>query len=785
MQEKYTSVPDSFDDAESENSLVFIEKIISKLLLLWPWLLLSSLICIGIAFLKYKLEPPVYTASASILVQDDKKGTNFGEGNVLQEFGLLTNKSSVDNEVEIVKSRSLMESVVRALQLTTRYFVDGKVRKKELYLDRPVTLYFPDLGVNAPKPAEYIINVKEHGSFELIDGEKTIRGKIGDTLKLGSSLAILLPGPGRTLDNWNNSIPLFINIGNFDVVTRMYSRSLRVGVPNKLVSVIDLGLNETLSDKAEIVLNKLVELYLQANVVDKNRTADSTVKFIDERLQLVFKELSGIENAIENFKTTNKLTDISEQAKLLLLNSSEYAKQQTEQEVQLSIVDELEKFLKANIQNTRAIPASLIMQDANFVALAQQYNVVQGERDKLLMSQTSSHPAVVAMAEQLRDIRLELLSSISSIKRGIEVGIRELKKRANSFENQIAGVPAKERIFLDYSRQQAIKQELYLFLLKKREETAISKSSTIANARVIDSAKSNGSPISPNRNKFLLIGLAIGILIPVAISYAKDFFNNKVSSLNDIAEHTKIPVLAEIGHNSDENSIAINSNSRSIIAEQFRTLRTQLQYVLPSSDEKFVLLTSSMSGEGKSFLSVNLCSSLALAGKKVILLELDLRRPKITDNLKLQQRGFTNYIVADDENWEKWIQSSGVHENFKVLSSGPLPPNPSELLMLPKTKKLFENLKSHFDYIIVDTAPIGLVTDAQIIAEYANLMLFIVRHKFTYKRQLKMIEKFQQRTRLTRVNIVINDIQLPKTAYGYGYTYGYSTYGYEQEKNKS
>lgn len=773
---------DSVDIDEEESGdnkgLIFVQKFINKAVKLWPWLLVSLTLCISLAFVYYKLGVPIYTTTASILVQDDKKGTDFGDANLLSDFGLLLNKSSVDNEMEIFKSRSLMTQVVRELQLNIRYFVEGKLQQKEIYGARPLSFYLLELPARMQTPPEYVITVNRlDKTFKLSYEDKVIKGRLGDTLQLHVGKVILNAESG--LARWNAEMPFSVRVGGLDATVKRYMSLLKVTVPNKLVSVIDIGINDALPEKGEVIVNALINAYLQANVNDKNRMADSTVKFIDERLKLVFGELSGIEHEIENFKTVNKITDVSEQARLLLDNTSEFGKQKTAQEVQLAVVNELESFLKNNLNDARTVPSSLVMQDPNFVSLVSQYNQLQLERDKRLMSQTVEHPAVKTLDDQLKNLRLDLLSSIASIKKGIQVSIAELQKRTSAFEGLITKVPAKERVFLDYSRQQAIKQELYLFLLKKREETAISKSSTIANARIVDMAKADTTPISPVKKRILMMGLILGLIIPFAISYGRDFLNNKISSQEDIVAYTNVPILSEIGHNEEESVIAINATSRTVIAEQFRALRTNLQYVLTGDEKKLILITSSMSGEGKSFLSINLCSSLGLAGKKVILLELDLRRPRISEDLRLQKSGFTNFIVGKDLNWQQWIQQSAIQDNFDVLSSGPLPPNPSELLMLPKVGELFNELKKHYDYIVVDSAPIGLVTDAQVIAPYADLTLYVVRHHFTFKQQLKMVEKLFVKKTLPKMNLIVNDIMMEKPVYGYGYGYDFYLYGYD------
>lgn len=773
---------DSFvgDENEEANNALFFQKIIQKFLALWPWLILSIVICVSIAYLYMKFSSPVYKVNASILVQDDKKGTDLGEAGILQDFGLLLGKSNVDNEVEIFKSRTLMEQVVDDLQLNVHYFVEGKVRKHEIFSIRPLSLNFIKWNsVNDKDPLVYEINIsKDKSKISLLANDKKTDVAIGDTIHLREGMAVVTAENG--FNKWDVEETIYVSVNTASGETNRYMNALTVQVPNTFVSVIDLSLNETLPEKGEVILNTLINAYLQANVTDKGRMADSTVKFIDERLKLVFVELSDIEKEIEGFKTTNKLTDLSEQAKILLQNASEYAKQQAAQEVELSIVEALETFLKNNINDEKVVPSSLVMQDPNFLVLIQRYNDLQLQRAKMLMSQTANHPAVVNLNEQLKSLRLNLLSSVGSIKAGIKVAIGEIKNRAKAFEAQTSTVPKKERLFLDFSRQQAIKQELYLFLLKKREETAISKSSTIASARVIDSAKSDTFPFKPKRNMILLVGLLMGIVIPFSISYARDLFNNRLSTTDDITNITKTPILAEIGHNIDDSAIAVTMHARSLIAEQFRSLRTNLNFLLTGEEQKVILITSSMSGEGKSFLSVNLSAALALAGKKVILLELDLRKPKISENLKLKQEGFTNYIVSGARGeWKNLIQQSSlVQQGFDVLSSGPLPPNPAELLMLPKMGALIEEFKAVYDYIIIDSAPIGLVTDAQILAAMSDITLYVVRHSLTYKSQVRLIDKLYRKNALPRLNIVINDVAARKAGYGYGYGYGYSAYGY-------
>jgi capsular exopolysaccharide synthesis family protein len=582
---------------------------------------------------------------------------------------------------------------------------------------------------------------------------------------------------------------LLLSVISVDLATQNYMDALTVEIPNKDVSVINLTLTETLPGKGEVIVNRLLTNYLSASINTKTRVADSTLRFIDERLRLVFGELSGIERNIQQFKTDNKFTDLNTQANLLLQNTSEYSKQQTGQEIQLSVVEALEQFLKDNQNDLRVVPSSLVMQDAGFIALVQRYNEMQLQRDKLLMSVTPEHPSIKTIDEQLRNLRTELVSSIASVKKGLQVGVDELKKRTAGFEGEFNKVPGKERAFLDISRQQSIKQELYLFLLKKREETAVSRSSTTASARIIDLGKSEPFAAKPKKMIILLVGLLAGVAIPFGISFGRDFLNTRVASIEDINAITHTPVLAEIGHSTEGNVIAVSLQSRQLAAEHLRGLRTNLQYLLTGKDEKTILITSSMSGEGKSFLSINLCITLALAGKKVILVELDLRKPKVSENLGLAKDGFTNYIIASESDWKKWVKPSGVQENFDVMSSGMLPPNPTELLMSPKTALLFKELKKQYDYVIIDTPPAGLVTDAEIVAPLADTTFYVVRQKHTYKQQLLTIEKFVRKAVLPRLNIILNDVAPPRKTYGrpydYGYGYGYGPAGANKKRRRT
>ncbi|MEO5995226.1 MAG: polysaccharide biosynthesis tyrosine autokinase [Chitinophagaceae bacterium] len=783
-QKNIKKEPIIIEDSDEVEISLFFSRFKGKISMLWPWIIISTVVCLVAVFIYLKIVAPAYKIHASLLVQDDQKGAGFGDMSVLQDFGILSGKSNVDNEAEILKSHSLMENVEKKLHLNVAYFIKGKFKATEVYAKRPLNVEFigDTAGLHA-EPLDYSIQFdgRNNQRVKFSDQQKTVDAKLGDTLRLAEGMIIINEGPG--FSSWPTDHTLLLSIFPADLVIRDLSETLLIEIPNKQVSVVYLTINQTLPEKGTAILNTLISEYMQGSVDDKNRIAESTIKFIDDRLKLVTGELQGVEKEIEEFKTTNKLTDITEQSRIMLENTSEYARQQTAQEVALSVVEGLEQFLKDNKNNSRVVPSSLVIQDPGFLAIINRYNQAKLERDKMLMSLTPQHPSVLTLDAQLVNMNLELLSSISSIKKGISVSINELKKRTSSFAGEISKVPSKERVFLDISRQQAIKQELYVFLLKKREETAITMSANIASARIIDSAKPESLPFKPKKLLIFLTGLLVGLVFPFAVSFAKDALNTKISSLKDITSVSKVPILAEIGHNKGDLRV-ITVNSRDVIAEQIRAMRTNLQYLLSGKTEKTIMITSSMGSEGKTFLSINLCAVLAFAGKKVILLEFDLRKPKITKQLNLKGHGFTNYILSDNNDWLEWIQPSGIHKNFQVLGSGHIPPNPTELLMLEQTSYLFNDLKNHFDYVIVDTPPAGLITDAEIIATYADVTLYMVRHRVTFKEQIKLINKFYQKKVFPRMNIIVNDVDFKNTGYGYGYGSDYGNYGQDAERVK-
>lgn len=760
------------DERRGGDNSIKTEKLLSTIFAYWPVLAICIVVSVLVAYIYLRYTTPRYMSYAKVLIKDDKKTGSMGEGQLLQELGLQTTAANIENEVEIFKSRTLMKKVVDELQLNIHYHAPGRIKTSEYYYtDLPFRLVPLFDNGNVPLRYKYQIETKGDKGFVISDKKGTWKGQWGDTVNLPIGPVVIkdrrkLANPAYNL----NDCSIEIKATEYQAIKTL--RQLDVDPVSK-ASILQLSISDVLPERGEDILNELIKAYLQANIDDRNKTLDATVEFIDERLKGVTYELSGIEKNIEQFKSSRKLTDLSEQSKMLLNYTSEYAKQLTEKEVKLRIVESLEQYLADDRNKDRIVPSSLLVEDDAAMNAMKSYNDLQLKKAALLMTSTENNPFVINLDRQLENIREDMVRSLATMKQGIQISIKELESRAGLVDVQIKQVPEEERIYLEYSRQQNIKQELYLFLLKKREESAISKSSTVANARIVDPAKSDTVPYSPKPMRIYLAAFALGIIVPGLWIFVKEVFNVKITGKEDIKTLTTMSIIAEIGHSDTGDEIVVFKESKTVIAEQFRALRTNMQFLLAGEDEKVILLTSSMSGEGKSFVALNLAVTLALSGERVALLELDLRKPKISEALELKNsKGFTQYIIGQAELGEI-MQPSGVAQSLYIMPSGAVPPNPSELLSSKKLNLLFDTLKSEYDYIVVDSAPVGLVTDAQLLGKYSDTVLYVCRMNYTYKEQLRNADELMRTGKMQKMNLVVNDMKTKGGVYGYGYgSYG-------------
>jgi capsular exopolysaccharide synthesis family protein len=765
------------NNRDKEDETINIDKVYSWIQEYWMSIVISIVASMLIAVVYLRYATPKYVIHAKVLIKGEQKDAS--NGALLAELGMGGGKGNVENEVEIFKSRILMQHVIENLHLNIQNTVSGKITATTLYKDAPIkiTPLFNDSSIYTS--SSYKFKVAKDGGFDVDINGKNVHGKYGDIIELteGKVLVEYNPLAGHLYDDIHD---FTISICPSEALVDGYVSRLTIELLNKQSSIVDLSFIDVIQQRGEDVLNRLIEEYKLAIIEDKNQVAEGTLSFIEDRLHGVDTSLTIVEKDIAGFKKANKIIDVESQSKLLLENTGDNAKELTQKEVQLKILEALEKYLKDNNNVRRVMPATLITQDVTLDKIIEEYNTLQANRLRMLRSYTENSPHIAAINSQMDDARERMTNYITSLKRGYEVSVEELTHQKGDINNKLAGVPETQRVSLEYQRKQQIMQELYLFLLKKREETAISKAATVSNIKIIDPAKRSSAPISPVRSKIYLIALVVGIIIPSVRIAAKELFNNRIGARSDIERISEVPIFAEIGHNTDGQFIVVRKDSKTVLAEQFRALRTNLQFLLTNETQKTIMITSSMSGEGKSFISANIAASIALSGKKVVLMELDLRKPKLSENLHLQNKvGFSNYIIGQAE-LDTIISPSGVFDNLFVVSSGPIPPNPAELFLLPKMQQLFDELYKRFDIIMIDTAPVGLVTDAQLLSKYADTVMYVLRQNYTYRQQLKSANNLYKAGKLPHMGFIINDSKMNRGsefAYGYGNSSGYFEQG--------
>ncbi|WP_129715947.1 tyrosine-protein kinase [Pedobacter sp. SYP-B3415] len=754
--------------ARKDDDVINLKKIAQKLTDRWPLFLASALICLVIGYIYIIYTPPVYRITAEVLVNAEGSGGSFipqSEG--VADMNLFGGKSTVDNEARVLKTRFLMEQVVREMQLNLVVSKKTGIRTTEVYRP-PFKLNFIK-GADTLRTSAFNVELLDAGTLQLSGDEFQMTVRWGQPFKLpGIGEVNITPVPGIKMKKGD---PYIITISSFDQKVAELAGRLNIAVSSSKETVIDLSLQYPLQQKGEDILNTLITRYRASNIEERNEVADSTIKFIQGRLSYLGSELGDLEGNIQRFRERNSLADMSEQSKLLVANTGEINSELGKTEIQLSVLTDLEKYLKDPQTSKRVLPSSLVPNDQVYGSLMDRYNALLLERDRLLLSVTEESAFVKNLDNQISNLRSDIISNIGSTKSSYVITRNKLRGQISSAEGKIRGVPQTEKNYLVLARQQKIKEELYIFLMEKAEETAISKTSNVSVAKTIDPPKADLVPVSPNRNMILLAALVIGLLLPVVYIIAVELSRTTIASKDDIIELTQAPIFGEINHAGDANLVA--NNGRSAIAEQFRALRTNLSFYLKDEHEKVVLFTSSMSGEGKSFTAINLANILAMTGKKVLLMEMDLRKPGLSNKLGRENRiGFTNYVVNPNQNVSDLLQP--VSENLYLLSSGVLPPNPAEMLMNPRTARLITELKLQFDYLLLDAPPVGIVTDAQLLADYANVTLYLVRHKVTRREQVEVLETLYQEGKMRNLGVVVNDISSKKYGYGYGYGYGYS-----------
>ena len=777
---------DRRDDHSEEQ--INIQEILFRYLIHWPWFVVSAIVCVALAWGYLRLTTPVYNISATVLIKDEKKGGGANMSSELEKMGLngfVSSSSNIENEIEVLKSRTLAREVVSSLGLFVTYMDEDKFPNKELYRTSPVLVSL------TPQEADRLPQTMEIDMLLQPAGAMDVQVKVGkkEYRKHLEKLPAVFPTDEGTVAFFANNdtlsslrpesvtterhITAYIN--RPFAVAKGYAGSLSITPTSKATSVVTVSLKNSNTQRGKDYIDKLLEMYnINANN-DKNEVAQRTAEFIDERIDIISKELGSTERDLENFKRSAGITDLTSEAQIALTGNAEYEKKRVENQTQINLVMDLKKYLQGS--GYEVLPANVGLQDAGVAGAIDRYNEMVAERKRLLRTSTESNPAIVNLTTSIRAMRSNIQTTLDATLKGLEITKADLIREASRYSRRISDAPTQERQFVSIARQQEIKAGLYLMLLQKREENAITLAATANNAKIIDEALADDNPVSPKRMMVYLAALVLGVGFPVGIIYLIGLTKFKIEGRADVEKLTSLPVIGDIPLADEKSgSIAVFENQNNLMSETFRNVRTNLQFMLENG-RNVILVTSTISGEGKSFVSSNLAISLSLLGKKVVIVGLDIRKPGLNKvfNLSRKEQGITQFLTNPAVNLMDLVQPSDINRNLFILPGGAVPPNPTELLARDGLEKAIETLKANFDYVILDTAPVGMVTDTLLIGRTADLSVYVCRADYTRKTEFTLINELMENNKLPNLCIAINGLDLQKKKYGY--YYGYGKYG--------
>jgi len=783
----------------------------------WKWFVVSLFVSFVFAGIYLKITLPNYEITTSVLLKDDLKGGS-AEMNAFKEMGLFTQKNNVDNELEVLNKSILIEQVVRELGiyadysliqtlpiidkmgLDTKYLKLGALNSKILYgSDCPIIVKLPD---NVLDTLSYniLLNVLVHpnGIYEFSgknDGQKyLVKASISDNqvlLPLGKIM--IMRGNFRPA----NDMKLVISIQNPAKRAKGFMQQIKMDLTSKTTSVVNLSFVSSNINLGKDFLQKLIEVYNRQDMKDQTVMATNTARFIDDRLMTLTSELGDVESKVENYKQAQGLTDIQSQSNMFIQQTGDYAQKRLDVETQLAIVSDIDEYMHRKENRYQLLPATSGIKSEGLIELITNYNKLVLQRNRLSRIASSGNQAMIDLTAQIESMFSTVLSSVENEKRNWQIAQKDLTSKNSENAAHIRAIPRQEKEFTEIKRQQGVKEGLFLFLLQKKEEKFLNMSVVEPIAKMIDTVNSDGVPVSPKKIIILLIAFMIGLMLPVIGIRIRNLMRYQIESKDELEELSIVPVLGEIPKNNTKGKAIIQENSSDSFTEMVRLLRTNLLFVLDSPDKKVINIVSSISGEGKTVISINLAMSLALLEKKILIIGLDIRKPKLGEYLNLENKKGISMFLSGHLNQDELIQPSGIHPNLFVILAGPEPPNPNELLTKPALDKLISDLRKQFDYIVIDTAPMGVVSDSFTLNRLVDANLYVVRAEYTPKKNIAEATSLYVHKKLKNMYFVLNGTDVNKSAYsnGYGKKYGYGyryskkqghTYGYNtDEKNKS
>ncbi|WP_221654050.1 GumC family protein [Bacteroides ovatus] len=784
-----------FNEAkESKEENIDVKELLFKYLIHWPWFVGAVVACLIAAWVYLYMSTPVYTISATVLIKDDKKGGSAGMLSGLESLGLdgmISSSQNIDNEIEVLRSKTIVKEVVEDLGLYISYTDEDEFPSRNMYKTSPVQVSLtPQEADLLEEPMIVKMALQPQGSMDVtvkIDDDEyqkhfeklpavfpTDKGTLAFFLTPDSVLSSKKTLEETTdLEKTTRNITATINKPL--TVAKWCCKNMTIEPTSKTTSVAVISLKNSNVQRGKDFINKLLEMYNINTNNDKNEVAQKTAEFINERISIISKELGSTEKDLESFKRGAGITDLTSDAQIALTGSAEYEKKRVENQTQINLLQDLQKYMRN--EGYEVLPSNIGLQDVNLAAAINRYNDVLVERKRLLRTSTENNPTIINLDTSISAMKENVQVSLDRVLRGLFITKADLDREANRYSRRISEAPGQEREFVSIARQQEIKAGLYLMLLQKREENAITLAATANNAKIIDDAIADDAPVSPRSKITYLIALILGVGIPVGVIYLLELTKFKIEGRADVEKLTSAPIVGDIPLTDEkQGAIAVFENQNNLMSETFRNVRTNLQFML-GNDKKVILVTSTVSGEGKSFISGNLAISLSLLGKKVVIVGLDIRKPGLNKvfNISKREQGITQYLANPEKNLMDLVQLSDVSKNLYILPGGTVPPNPTELLARDGLDKAIETLKKNFDYVILDTAPVGMVTDTLLIGRVADLSVYVCRADYTRKNEYTLINELIDGNKLPNLCTVINGLDLKKRKYGY--YYGYGKYG--------
>lgn len=802
MEENKNLEMESIQENEEKSSFDFAT-IYTALILNWKWFVLSLIICMGAAHIYLHYATPIYQSAAKLLIKDDEgSGSSFKGGNnsimSATNLGIISNSNGIDNEMEILKSRTLAQQTVYDLKLYVNYRHEGKLKDHILYGDQEVNI---DMDLEHLKKLNAPMNLKitregrnyhVTGSYYVPIDNNSFNPEAVNIDKTFSALPATIGtrvGVVRFTQNGNYMLrdgeSLKATMIAPEIAAGKYVGNLNVTESSKTTTIVDLVLNDEIPQRAIDYLKQLAIVYNRQANEDKNEIAVRTEQFINQRLEKINAELGSTEGQLENYKKRNNMVELKTNATQAVANADQYAQKLSEANTQVALLDELTKYMNEPSNRHQPIPSNVGLSDASATSLINEYNKIALQRNQLLHSASENSPTVTPLTAQLDDLNSSIKRAMTQARAGLRIQRNSIAAQAGKYEGQINNTPEQERMLTQIGRQQEVKSGLYLMLLQKREENSISLAATADKGKLIDTPVFAGK-VTPKNSIIMLIALILGLAIPAGILFLLEFFRYKIEGHNDVEKLTNLPIIADVAIASEraktKADIVVHENKNNLMEEIFRSLRTNLQFLLKQHD-KVIMFTSTTSGEGKTFIASNVAISFALLGKKVVLVGLDVRKPRLAELFEIDDHhhGITNLLVKDEVNWsdvKEQIIPSGINDKLDILMAGPVPPNPGELVTRESLDQTMEQLKEHYDYILIDTAPVGLVTDTLALGRISNATVYVCRADFTQKASFGLINSLNMEKKLPNMSIVLNGVDLSKKKYGYYYGYGkYGKYG--------